>query len=172
MVYNIIRNIILYTVLLTGNAAAYAQDNAANPTDRSEAKQANHMPNWMMGAWSAHKGDSWTEEFWTSPRGGIMLGAGRSGKGDTLQTWEQMQIRIGKDGGLAFFAMPRGAIPIEFPIIAQTGNSITFENAAHDYPQRIRYWREGQLLKAEISKADGSDAYSWTYSPMRAGSTG
>ena len=152
-----------------GNAAAYAQDSAVSRVDRNEAKQADHMPSWMMGAWSEHKGDSWTEEFWTSPRGGIMLGAGRSGKDDTLQIWEQMQIRAGKDGKLTLFAMPRGASSTEFPMIAQTDNSITFENAAHDYPQRIRYWREGALLKAEISKVDGSDAYGWTYSPINVG---
>jgi hypothetical protein len=33
-----------------------------------------------------------------------------------------------------------------------------FENAAHNDPQRIRYWREGDVLKAEISAIDGSMA--------------
>ncbi len=38
-----------------------------------------------------------------------------------------------------------------------------FANAAHDYPQRIRYWREGETLNAEISLLDGSKAMRWQY---------
>ena len=41
--------------------------------------------------------------------------------------------------------------------------SVTFVNTANDYPQRIRYWREGPLLKAEIALEDGSRARTWTY---------
>jgi hypothetical protein len=40
---------------------------------------------------------------------------------------------------------------------------ITFVNAAHDYPQRIRYWRDGRDLMAEVSLADGSKAQRWRY---------
>ena len=58
--------------------------------------------------------------------------------------------------------MPRGAPASEFPVAGQTASSIIFENKAHDYPQRIRYWRDGALHKAEISLADGSKAHGWT----------
>ncbi|WP_278373411.1 hypothetical protein [Sphingobium xenophagum] len=43
---------------------------------------------------------------------------------------------------------------------------ISFANPDHDYPQRIRYWREGRLLMAETAKMDGSQTQSWTYAPM------
>ena len=39
----------------------------------------------------------------------------------------------------------------------------TFENAAHDYPQRITYARDGETLTATISLIDGSKAMRWTY---------
>jgi hypothetical protein len=38
-----------------------------------------------------------------------------------------------------------------------------FANPAHDYPQRIRYWLEGNALNAEISRIDGSKTVRWTY---------
>ena len=43
---------------------------------------------------------------------------------------------------------------------------IEFSNPAHDYPQRIRYWREGDTLHAEIALLDGSRAVQWSYAPM------
>jgi hypothetical protein len=49
--------------------------------------------------------------------------------------------------------------------VEQGVRDIIFANPAHDYPQRIRYWREGRLLMAETSKMDGSETQSWTYSP-------
>lgn len=169
MAYKYMGQLAVCALILAGCSSAVAQETAPQSASSETVQQTRTFPHWMMGAWIEQKEESWAEEFWTGPRGGIMLGAARVGKGDMLQIWEQTQIRPGKDGKLAFFAMPRGAAPTEFPVVAQTENSITFENAAHDYPQRVRYWREGKLLKAEISKADGSDVYSWTYSPMGGG---
>ena len=44
--------------------------------------------------------------------------------------------------------------------------AVEFANPAHDYPQRIRYWRQGKLLMAEVSKMDGSKALRWNYRPV------
>jgi hypothetical protein len=38
-----------------------------------------------------------------------------------------------------------------------------FENARHDFPQRIVYRREGKRLVATVSLKDGSNAMSWRY---------
>ena len=59
------------------------------------------------------------------------------------------------DGGARSVPMPGGGPPIEFPLVAQGERSIEFANPAHDFPQRIRYWREGDRLHAEISLLDG-----------------
>ena len=125
------------------------------------------FPDWMAGSWIEEKDEQWAEEYWTAARGDIMLGVARSGKGARLAMWEATQIRLNKDGKLALYAMPRGAPASAFPVAGQTATSITFENKAHDYPQRIRYWRDGELLKAEISLADGSKAFGWTMQQMR-----
>ena len=97
------------------------------------------------------------------PRGEIMLGAGRAGRGDTLGEWEATQIGRGEDGMLTFWASSKGAARTAFPLQAQSPGSVTFLNREHDYPQRVRYWREGELLKAEIALADGSKAVGFTY---------
>lgn len=123
-------------------------------------------PDWMAGAWSEAEADRWTEEFWTPMRGGIMIGAGRNGRGEQLSGWEQPRITRDTDGGLTFWGSPGGAKPVPFRMISSGPAEITFANPTHDYPQRIRYWREGKALHAEISMADGSKAIRWRYQPM------
>jgi hypothetical protein len=54
-------------------------------------------------------------------------------------------------------------VPSPFPMIKASEAMIEFANPAHDYPQRIKYWRDGATLKAEVSLIDGSDAMQWSY---------
>ena len=118
---------------------------------------------WMAGQWSREEGERWTEESWTSPRGGVMLGYSRSGRGESLREFEFLRLQVGEDGVVAYIAQPGGAPPVAFRLVQHDAASATFENAAHDYPQRIRYVREGERLTATISKIDGSGARSWVY---------
>ena len=60
-------------------------------------------------------------------------------------------------------ARPDGKPPVEFPLVLISEEAIEFANPAHDYPQRIRYWRQGKLLMAEISLLDGSRSLRWNY---------
>jgi hypothetical protein len=62
--------------------------------------------------------------------------------------------------------MPGGGAPVEFAMTNQSTRSIEFANPAHDFPQRIRYWREGDTLNAEIALIDGGRAFRWSYVPM------
>ncbi|OYW46573.1 MAG: hypothetical protein B7Z08_12105 [Sphingomonadales bacterium 32-68-7] len=130
------------------------------------AQEQPELPAFLAGAWEQRTGDTWADEFWTPPRGGMMIGAARIGRGEVLREFEHTRIVRKPDGSLSFFAQPRGVPPTEFPLVASGPQMVEFASAAHDYPQRIRYWREGRLLKARISKMDGSDAMEWSYSPI------
>ena len=114
------------------------------------------MPDWLSGSWQDSQGDKWSEENWTDARGHVMLGNSRSGRGMETGFWEQMRIERSKDGTLSFWATAGEQPPVRFVASHVGYNAIVFENPAHDYPQRIRYWREGDQLKAEISLIDGS----------------
>lgn len=131
---------------------------------RANANAA-ELPDWLTGEWQQERGSRWTEEVWTLPRGGVMIGIGRSGSGESLKSWEVMRIVRGADGSLALHAAPEGGAATVFPLVELGVRDISFANPAHDYPQRIRYWREGRLLMAETARMDGSDTQSWTYSP-------
>lgn len=130
---------------------------------QSKPAVAADLPGWMAGCWEQTSNDRWTEECWMGPRGGIMLGAGRSGRGEMLREWEATEIVAGPDGKLAYWASPQGGARVAFPMVSQGPREIVFANPAHDYPQRIRYWMEGDALNAEISAIGGGKLMRWTY---------
>ena len=146
---------------MRGWLAAIAMAGAAPGAAAADADSP--LPGWMAGCWEQVAGERWVEECWMQPRGGIMLGAGRSGRGERLGEWEATQIVREADGGVAFWASPKGAPRVAFALHEQGAQSVTFVNPAHDFPQRVRYWREGELLKAEVALADGSKAIGFTY---------
>jgi len=119
---------------------------------------------WMSGRWEAEGvNDNLTQESWSEPRGGAMLGYSRSGTGERLREFEFLRIQAGEDGVPTYFAQPGGRPPVAFRLVAHDGTSATFENPRHDFPQRIRYERLGDTMRATISALDGSNAMQWLY---------
>lgn len=118
---------------------------------------------WLSGDWAEIKGERWTEEHWSQPRAGMLLGAGRSGRGERLGSFEFMRIAPGEHGVLHFFGAPQGAPAVGFRLVRSGPAEAVFENPTHDFPQRVRYWRDGELLKAEVSDLGGAKKMAWTY---------
>jgi hypothetical protein len=119
---------------------------------------------WMSGHWETAAGNGpWTEENWSDPRGGVMLGMSRTLNGDRLREFEFLRIQPGEDGVAAYLAQPGGQPAVPFRLTAHDATSATFDNPGHDFPQRIRYVRAGDTMVATISALDGSNAMSWTY---------
>ncbi len=97
---------------------------------------------WMAGCWERSSGATIVEEQWMRPRGGVMLGMGRTTRRDTVVEYEQLRI-FERAGRTVYSATPSGQAPAEFQA-ATTGDSlVTFENPAHDFPQRVIYRRRG-----------------------------
>lgn len=142
--------------LLIVGAAALLMAQAAPPARADEL-------GWMSGLWLAESAGRWTEESWSAPRGGVMLGHSRTGREDVLREFEFLRIAPGADGVLAYLAQPGGRPAVSFRLVARERTSATFENPQHDFPQRIRYVRDGDSLTATISAMDGSNAMSWTF---------
>lgn len=119
---------------------------------------------WLTGTWIERKPDGdWTEEYWTPPRGGTMLGAGLTGTYDSLRHFEHLRIVTGEGGSIALYAMPMGRTAVMFPMARMGKDEIVFENANNDYPQRVSYRREGDRMIAAISLIDGSRERRWEY---------
>ena len=118
---------------------------------------------WLSGRWEAAEAVRWTEESWSAPRGGMLLGYSRSGRGETVREFEHLRIQAGTDGVPVYWASPGGRPAVPFRLVSATSTEAVFENPQHDFPQRIRYRRDGDALVATISAIDGSNAMSWTY---------
>ena len=134
----------------------------ANPTAQPV------LPVWLAGCWEQETGDSWAEECWNDPRAGIMMGSGRSGSGERLESFEVTQIELADTGDpaapkMTFYGAPGGQNRTSFTWVPSSEKGVTFVNQSHDYPQRIRYWREGEELIAEVALKDGSKAMRWRY---------
>ena len=130
----------------------------------AQAAAVTPMPSFLAGCWEQRSRDGkWTEECWTAPRGGLMIGSGRTGRGDTIRNWEWMRIERSADGALTFFGSPNGAPAVGFKATVADADSVTFANPAHDYPQRVRYARTAEGVTAEVSATDGSKLSRWTY---------
>ena len=130
------------------------------------------LPAWLAGCWEMRDGERWAEECWTIPRGGMMLGSGRAGTADQVTSWESMRIALDEPNGdgpvirMAFAASPNGKAWTTFAWSPSEESGVAFHNVANDYPQRVRYWREGELLRAEVSLADGTRPTRWTFRRM------
>lgn len=119
-------------------ACASAQGAATNATNVAGASAVERLA-WLAGCWEGVLSNGATyEEMWLAPRGGTLLGTARMTRDGRTLSFEFM--RIVDDGGtLVYAAQPSGREPTLFRATAIETGEVTFENPAHDFPQRIRY---------------------------------
>ena len=128
---------------------------------------------WLKGCWRTEapreaETGAQTTEVWLDPPGPFMVGYSFTEGEGAVQGWEHMRIDAADGGRPRFVASPGGAAPVAFRMaetitLDDSEHIAVFENAEHDYPQRITYDRRGNRLTATISKIDGSDPYTYAY---------
>jgi len=97
---------------------------------------------WLQGCWRSTRGEMTIEEQWMSPRGGTMIGMGRTVRGSKTVEYELVMIKE-QEGRLAYEAHPSGQPTATFIAATASDTSVVFENPAHDFPQRVGYKRNG-----------------------------
>lgn len=105
---------------------------------------------WLSGCWESVNGDPGSGETWTRPAGGTLLGLSRTVKEGKTVAHELMQIRETAPGRIVFIALPSGQTETTFPLVRLAGQEVVFENPGHDFPQRVIYRREKNLLTGRI----------------------
>jgi hypothetical protein len=83
------------------------------------------------------------EEQWMTPRGGTMLGIGRTVARDSTVESEYMQLRE-QEGHLVFTAKSSGQEEASFRSIELTDSMVVFENPA----DRVRW--SGEMVRADV----------------------
>ncbi|MDX1293472.1 MAG: DUF6265 family protein [Hyphomonas sp.] len=123
------------------------------------AEPPTHPLGWLTGCWVSEDGAA--KEVWSTPEAGFLFGYALTLDDAGVSFFEQMHIRPGPLYILNVY--PAGVGPSKFVESLQTDKSVTFINGAHDYPQRIHYQREGDVLKAHIALQDGSNRRDFDY---------
>lgn len=157
------KRLMLTAVFLAGIATA------ADDEHRTTIRQMG----FLTGDWIETRNGVTVEEHWVGPVGGVMAGMTitHSDKPGSTTRIEFMRI-VERDGTLIFIAQPDGQPPAEFPLLEGENGIATFENQAHDFPQRITYEISGDnfdVLKARIEGTiDGNRrTMAWTYTKAK-----
>ena len=123
------------------------------------AAQADEGLKWMSGCWQTK--DKSYREVWTKPDSGFLFGYSLTFEDGAVAFFEQSRIDAGAPA--VFNAYPGGFGPSEFTEASRAKNTVTFENGAHDYPQRIVYTRKGSRMTATISLLNGARPQTWEF---------
>lgn len=95
---------------------------------------------WLEGEWQRETRAGTAVERWT--RSGVgLVGEGRTLRGDESVLSESLLLLKMGDRVL-YVAWPvRNPYPVAFLLVSRDGGGFVFENATHDFPQRIIYSR-------------------------------
>lgn len=131
-------------------------------TSLSTAQEADpNRLDWLTGCWQS--ADGVTREIWSGSEDGYYFGYSVVLKNGHAIWFEQM--RIDPAPLPVFNAYPSGDGPFAFPATEISEAAITFTNPDHDFPQKIRYFRDGEDLKAVTSLIDDSNPGAFDYVP-------
>ncbi len=156
---------------LTASCAALQ---ACTTTRRDVARNAanQHKPPisvtdlaWLAGVWDPADESTNAIEVWAGPDRGSMRGFGITPNTDSFRFYELLSIE-NINGTLTYLASPRGRVPATpFPLIEHSSSHAVFQNLQHDFPQRIIYRRDGEVLHARIEGDVNNQAQTaeWTW---------
>lgn len=113
---------------------------------------------WMSGDWiqrSESNGRTMNiEESWNAPAAGMMLGVSRTSlEGEDKGQFEFLRLSC-QGLQVLLYPLPGGQPRDPFRLKSYGPKEAVFENLEHDFPQVIRYWREGEALHASIGTAE------------------
>lgn len=117
----------------------------------------------MTGHWASEPGPRVTEEIWTDGEGGLFLGVNRTLVDGEARAFEYLRIAYNDDGEGEYCAQPNGGTATCFRLVETGDSHAVFENAEHDFPQRIRYAREDDTMTATISDMSGEQSFSFVW---------
>ena len=123
---------------------------------------------WMSGDWQTDPaGRPVSEEHWTRPAGGSMIGMSRTLVGDRTVAFEFLRVEE-RGESIYYVASPKGRCPAtDFKLTRLSGQEAVFENPEHDFPKRIIYRKNsGGGLTAIVDGGEGTKSEKFDFKPM------
>ncbi len=134
---------------------------------QSESLRKLKQMEWLLGNWTrtnARPGKSGFER-WTRVSDTEWKGRGISLTGSDTTFVEKLRIVIENDKVYYVAEVPGNAKPVYFELTTVTPNSFVCENPSHDFPKRIAYEWDGQVIRARVSSGDQGMDYVFKRSP-------
>ena len=94
---------------------------------------------WLAGCWASPDNEEGSGEFWQPLAGRTMIGVARTIRGGKTIEYEFLRLHEDEDGRAIYTATPSGQRDTSFLAVQVDAGAATFENSAHDFPQRIIY---------------------------------
>lgn len=109
---------------------------------------------WLLGDWKATNEDGFSIEHWEKVNDSTFLGDSKWIVDEDTSVEEVLQL-IQRNGVISYIpTVPdqNDGEPVSFQLVSHENALCVFENATHEFPQRISYTQIGQdSLVAEIS---------------------
>lgn len=122
---------------------------------------------WLRGSWTQEKDGSVVQESWLAAPD-VMVGVNLS-RTVNASSFEFLRV-VEHQGQITYLASPSGQAPTAFKLKELKGQRVVFENLAHDFPQRILYWKEsdGSLRARVEGRINGKlRAMDWHFSAAK-----
>ena len=123
---------------------------------------------WIAGDWQTDpSGRAVSEEHWTRPAGGSMMGVSRTLVGDRTVSFEFLRIEV-RGESIFYVASPKGRCPAtDFKLTRVSGQEAVFENPEHDFPKRIIYRKNSEGgLSAIVDGGEGTKSEKFDFKAM------
>ena len=122
------------------------------PSFGQETKPTIESLGWISGCWEQNDAAKKIvgSEQWMKPAGGSMIGMSRTVKKGKTVAFEFLRI-VQDDTGIFYISKPsQNKEETSFKLVKSGANEAVFENATHDFPQRIIYRLDKTNLFARI----------------------
>ncbi|MDX1379936.1 MAG: DUF6265 family protein [Xanthomonadales bacterium] len=113
---------------------------------------------WMLGCWETPDGSA--REVWVRQSPGQLVGMAAVASEGRVVFHEVLVVEV-DGGGAHYTAHVQGQDATKFTAKTFNDGEAAFVNAAHDFPQKVHYRRDGDRLLASISLLDGGDQQSF-----------
>ena len=158
--------ILLATQAMAACAQTPQSDRAAPTPASSQSATRGRVSDlgFMAGCWRALTRSGTTiEEFYTTPSSNLVVGVTRYVRDGRAVDFEFTRIDQ-TDSGVVITPHPKGVRSVSFAPRVMEPNRAVWENAAHDFPQRIAYTRVADdtlVARIEGRTPSGERALEW-----------
>ena len=138
------KNAILILILATA-AVVVAQDET-----KPDAAERLAALKWLAGDWSGEMWGGVFHAYYSTPEGGRILSYSRLEKGGKSVFYEFEKLDVQKDQ-VVYIPFPGGQRKEHFLLTKSAAKSAVFEQPEKDFPTRIEFVRDGDVLRITLS---------------------